>query len=1255
MRYYRPAAAFLSGVLLALYLPTLAAAAPSAFPSDLTAAATAGSAKTAGPGADGPVLSSANRTAPPPGMPDWSRVGYLGGQPLPGDEDVTSNEACIVTSSELSSAFGVKPNDGADDTAGVQSAIDHIKKDCSPQANYHRYSVISLPAGTLNVSRQMYVDASFLKIRGQGSGEGGTKLVFRPDTNTRYDTLANGRWDQDTMVAGSGNDIGSGGWVWPGRGMFRVQTREIAARYQDDWEAAPANRKDLFEGSINQHWASGVKVTGAPGDSAFSAREGQDVLHLDAKADMKKFSLGGYVWVGSANSRKFYAQQGISGSDEALEEPLHMRQQMFRVTRIDSTAHTVALDRPLEWDLPVTSLSDGSVSLGSTQYSKVTPLKAVEGVGFEDFAFTQDMAEMPKLGGGTYSLQSSQAVHNYGNMAPEYSMHGIVFKWAANSWARGLASSMTGSHPVVTEDALNLQIERNSFDGAWNKGKGGNGYLRGSRVWNSLYALNLGRNLRHFTFQWSASGNVAFRNDFDSDLNLHGGWEHNNLFEQNTVTVPYDHRSGNCSANCGGEGGEIDDGTWYPIWWAAGPKAIKWSGSSGPQNVFFNNTLIKQTTPGGPFEPYAPYGQSSGTAFQFGSDNSNPSKWRHLGQDGQVIPDWTGRETLNYTGQGVVPRDVGGRRSLFLNDTGGSLDPRQNNRKRVVTWNMQGAGSGTGGDSAAGYQSKYSSGLLGMSAQMDAQIFLLQEAGSPPPSAEPLSRIPQTAFASWDGSLPNIQEYRYGGTRSNPRGYLYWLRTDGTTQVGGADGIGGRVNLAIYSRMRIPAENLLVIPPARQFLVDARPALGVMIDGVAYFTMHGLSGSGNDDAGTIRNIRDRMSNVNGAPMPWIALGDFNRAPETLQNDLGADFDVDFTAVPTHPTRQPAGGGQATERVLDYAVTLHGNGAPNASSINRISAVTSSDHYPVRVDVSNLPDPPAGGNVPVGPIVPVAAVLRNAATTNVAGPSSTDNHVLGDVQVNHGNLQTQTFRLVDQPDFPGYYRLVNQESGAYLGQESGNRNGRLITWGPEAADQLWRLLDNGDGTWGLQNFVTDQLVTAEVNGENLRALDADGSARQAWFLTPPGEAEALDEIHLDQETPSPMVLGVGGTSTEGNTPITLQTDTDAANERFTVIPADPTGTSNCYYLAFDGRYVNSTVASDHPQDGNLVTLNEFHGSDDGYLWCKPKDRNADPYLANYAAPDQPLYLTTRGSTDQLIVAATIAVGAKWLWEMVRVGT
>ncbi|MEV7815565.1 RICIN domain-containing protein [Streptomyces flaveolus] len=619
---------------------------------------------TAGPGASEADLSSANRSAPVPGMPDWSHVGYLGGQPLPHDGDVTGNASCRITPEQLASTYQVIPDDGKDDTTGLQNAIDYIKSQCSPQAGYHQLSLISLPSGQIDVSRQMYADADFLIIRGKGSGDGGTKFVFRPDLNTRYDTLVNGRWDQDSMVAGSGSDVGTGGWMWPGRGMFRVQTRDVATRYQDDWAAAPANRKDIFEGSVNQHWASGIKLSAQANDPAYSARKGDNVIQLVSNAAMTKFTLGGYVWVGAANSVKFYAQQGVT--DQSKMENLHMRQEMFQVVRMDATAKTITLSRPLTWDLPVDSTSDGSPAIAGTVYaSKVTPLKVVQGVGFEDFAYTQDMNGLPKLGGGTYSMTPEQAVNNYGNMAPEYAMHGIVFKWAANDWARGLKATMTGSHPIVTEDALNLQIEGNSFDGSWNKGKGGNGYLRGSRVWQSLYAYNLSRNLRHFTFQWSASGNVAFRNDLDSDLNLHGGWEHGNLFEQNTVRVSYDHRSASCTANCGGEAGEVDAGTWYPIWWAAGPKAIKWSGSSGPQNVFYNNTMIKQTTPGGSFDPYTPYGTQAGTAFEFGSDNSDPTQFHPLSQDGQPIPDWTDRETLDYTGQGLVAQPEG-RFSLFL-------------------------------------------------------------------------------------------------------------------------------------------------------------------------------------------------------------------------------------------------------------------------------------------------------------------------------------------------------------------------------------------------------------------------------------------------------------------------------------------------------------------------------------------------------------------------------------------------------------
>ncbi|MCP3098013.1 cellulose binding domain-containing protein [Myxococcus sp. K15C18031901] len=579
-------------------------------------------------------LSAANRRAPLSGLLDWSRAGYRGGQDLPGEADINPDPNCRVTPAELASSFGVIPNDNLDDTTGLQAAIDHLRATCSAGASFTKLSLLSLPAGQLDVSRQLGVDADYLVIRGAGSEPStGTHLVFRPDANTRYDTLTSdgGDWDEDAMTHGQGK----GGWLWPGRGLFRVQSRGVHSSYASDYASAPANRKDLFEGTVNVHWKVGVKLREKPGDAGFSARAGDTVVYLNANA--ATLSVGALVNIRAANSLAFYAEQEAYPTAHTLAN-LHMRQQLFRIVAVDTTNRTLTLDKPLEYDVPVTSTSDGSAPIDGDVYeSKASPLvDPVVGVGIEHLSFTQ---EVP-------GITPPLAKHNYGNLAPAYEMHGIVFKWAADSWVRDIRAEMTGSHPIVTEEARNLQLVDNVLDGAWNKGKGGNGYFRGSRVWDSLYAGNTSRNLRHFTFQWSASGNVVIGNDFDSDLNLHGGWERRNLFERNVSAVPYAHRSGNCTIHCGEEGGGGPDASnWYPIWWGAGQKAVKWSGSSGPRNVFFNNTLSKQL--GSDTAPYQPFYSVPSRIYQFGWSGS---AWRHLDIAGTPITDWANNETVNYAG-----------------------------------------------------------------------------------------------------------------------------------------------------------------------------------------------------------------------------------------------------------------------------------------------------------------------------------------------------------------------------------------------------------------------------------------------------------------------------------------------------------------------------------------------------------------------------------------------------------------------------
>ncbi|ANZ43180.1 peptide ABC transporter substrate-binding protein [Lentzea guizhouensis] len=594
-------------------------------------------AATAAPALTGLDVSSSNRRAPVPGLHDWSKAGYRGNGVLPRNNDVNPSASCQITAAELASQFTVRPNDAADDTAGLQAAIDTIRTSCSPSASYSKLSLITLPAGELKVSKELHVDADHLIIRGAGATA--TKIVYTPDATTRYDSLTQdgSDWDEDGMAFGQGK----GGWLWPGRGLFRVQSRGVHTSYASDHSRAPENRKDLFEGTVNVHWKAGAKVSAA-------AKAGDRTIRVASVANIKAGSL---VNVRAANSVEFYEQQFATGTPHPLLN-MHMRQQIFTVTSVSGT--TVTLDKPLEFDVPVNSTSDGSPAIDGTVYdSKVSPLvDPVLGVGFENFTFTQAMP----------GLNQADSVNNYGNMSPADQMHGIVFKWAANSWVRGIRAEMTGSHPIVTEEAKNLQIVDNVLDGSWNKGKGGNGYFRGSRVWDSLYAGNTSRNLRHFTFQWSASGNVVVGNDFDSDLNLHGGWERNNLFELNTVRVPYAHRSGNCRANCGEEGGGgPDDSNWFPIWWGAGKKAVKWSGATGPRNVFFNNDMTKQLSTGGAFSPFYADRQR---VYQFGW---NGSAYKHLDVSGTAIADWAKNEQRDYTGgHGVDVSKSDSARSLFL-------------------------------------------------------------------------------------------------------------------------------------------------------------------------------------------------------------------------------------------------------------------------------------------------------------------------------------------------------------------------------------------------------------------------------------------------------------------------------------------------------------------------------------------------------------------------------------------------------------
>ncbi|MFJ8431268.1 RICIN domain-containing protein [Kitasatospora sp. NPDC094019] len=410
--------------------------------------------------------------------------------------------------------------------------------------------------------------------------------------------------------------------------------------------------------------------------------------------------------------------------------------------------------------------------------------------------------------------------------------------------------------------------------------------------------------------------------------------------------------------------------------------------------------------------------------------------------------------------------------------------------------------------------------------------------------------------------------------------------------------------------------------------------------------MHGASRtSGSDVPQHLGFIRDQMAQAGG--LPWIALGDYNREPDSLRNAVGPQFTVHAPAEPTRPT--PLVSTSTGPSTIDYAVAPTAQGQPTVTDQRRVN-LTTSDHYPVVLTLTDLPAAPPPAQQQPAPTVPAGAVLQSAATTNVAGPSGSS-HVVGDQPVNRADLPSQTFSLSADPEYPGYYRLFHATApfaGRYLGQEGDARDARTVLWPNPAVDQLWAPVDQGDGTWTLQNYHTRQFLTDLGRGQNLAGRDYDGSAAQRWFLQAPSQVANLDEIISTDGGTQSSALSVDDRDPVPQS-VFLSPNTHRGTQRFGVIPAGRSGGELCYYLVNGGQYVNSTAARPgQPQANSVVTMGDFRPNDDGYLWCVTPDGGSGTLLTNHTSPTERLNLTRSPASDDTELSSPSSTAAKLHW-------
>lgn len=164
--------------------------------------------------------------------------------------------------------------------------------------------------------------------------------------------------------------------------------------------------------------------------------------------------------------------------------------------------------------------------------SQIYSLSMVENIQLKNFTIRQEIQN--------HSINETYGI--YKNIFSDYMVNLITFEYVANSKVTNLQLINAGSHPLSFENVYGCEAEFLYVDGAWNKGKKGNGYVKFSRAFNSKISHSTIKNIRHLTIQWSSANNRFEDLTMYVDINLHGGYSHDNSISNVFFDVPFSHK-----------------------------------------------------------------------------------------------------------------------------------------------------------------------------------------------------------------------------------------------------------------------------------------------------------------------------------------------------------------------------------------------------------------------------------------------------------------------------------------------------------------------------------------------------------------------------------------------------------------------------------------------------------------------------------------------------------------------------------------
>jgi hypothetical protein len=509
------------------------------FPNNHTSPPWAGSYKLR---TDRPSSLTAADVAGPDGIvyPDWTNVGIRGGIPS-------------LANTLSAAAFDVRPGLEGDSSAALQKAIDALQAAGG--------GVLFIPAGRYYLDRPVFVTGDRCVLRGAGSRK--TRFVSRfsmtglspqfigilpgaqvgPSTPVTVWVDPKGLTGFSLAAGGKVILSGSRPGIWetnvqyalPGRTLLAAAgpgptELRITVVYRDG-----TSRTASLPIRLTREEAASIRPSGPLGMINFlgSGARGAPRIRLAAdgnRGDMSLLIAPGHALKSGDRIQLVGPETPRWGSVlRTNKRNGYFRANEYEIAGVDGAR--ISLPEALRIAFPV---EDGSF------IQRIRPLvrSGVEDLGLEQVVPTQ--------------------------------VHGIVFSYGWECWARGLEISKAGDKALYMPESKRCEVRDCTLDRSWCN-DGGSAYVGWESSYDCLMEHVTTFDMRHApVLQWASSGNVIRSSVFHgSDAQWHAGWTNENLYEDlvvesSQVTGAY------------GNGG-----------WASGPDDTA-HGPNGPRNVVYN-------------------------------------------------------------------------------------------------------------------------------------------------------------------------------------------------------------------------------------------------------------------------------------------------------------------------------------------------------------------------------------------------------------------------------------------------------------------------------------------------------------------------------------------------------------------------------------------------------------------------------------------------------------------------------------------